>query len=889
MTSRPAADLLSEMILQRPDFRSAYGGLERAVAESFLAGEVTQALDPVDAKHILRYADVLSHSRDAHHRELAYTAIALLREYDAAVGLDQDLSDRVLAVAEAVLVQLGNFPGIRTLQKGVGSRYALPLSRGALRIAKEVLQRTSKGDATLTDAQYAITEKMRGEDYFSFSGPTSLGKSFIIKDALYDIVRRDELNDHCVVVLVPTKALIGQTAADLRNLLSEVPEVNVATYPSLPKLLRQKYRRTIFVLTPERLLRYLADPVREIDYLVVDEAQKVIAKNDARSSLYYHAIVEATRRFATKLVFASPSIANPELFLELFGKATNGALAVKERTVAQHRYFVDLVAQRQYYFSGIDATPQELEAAPSQASVVDLILSRSGDRKAIIYINGSLKSAEFALRLAEHRDAVSSDKKVHELIKHVREYVHKDYFLASTLSRGVAFHHGKMPQEVRERVEQAFADPESPIQFVVCTSTLLEGVNLPAKNIFVLSDKHGKSSFTKIDFENLAGRAGRLTYDFSGNVVCVREEANRWADTTRALIPRAEPARADSFLVNPANNRKKEYTDIARILRGESLPGTPSADQQRSIEQYASILTLHQLDNQQTPLRSYFLDKVKDGRDLLRKAAASVKVPTDVLRRSPNILPEYQDRVWADLTSGSAAPLVAEDADLNDVNTFLNVLSRLSNLYGWRATEVSGTDPLMPKNADADGWERRLYYWALLMRGWVRGDPISRVISGSIAYYTQRGWITYRDYTRDESLVKEPFDRNSAKHVNLIIEWTLRDIEGGLRFRIIGYLQNFFDVSLMALGRDRAGINVATLVEYGTTDGRAIQLQEVGFGRSVATELLADHADALHFSADDELEEFDYEAVLASTALSDEARAEIENIMVRVQVDDAPA
>ena len=89
-----------------------------------------------------------------------------------------------------------------------------------------------------------------------------------------------------------------------------------------------------------------------------------------------------------------------------------------------------------------------------------------------------------------------------------------------------------MPQEVRERVEQAFADPGSPIQFVVCTSTLLEGVNLPAKNIFVLSDKHGNSSFTKIDFENLAGRAGRLTYDFSGNVVCVREEEKRWADRT---------------------------------------------------------------------------------------------------------------------------------------------------------------------------------------------------------------------------------------------------------------------------------------------------------------------------------------------------------------------
>jgi len=399
----------------------------------------------------------------------------------------------------------------------------------------------------------------------------------------------------------------------------------------------------------------------------------------------------------------------------------------------------------------------------------------------------------------------------------------------------------------------------------------------------VLSDKHGNSSFTKIDFENLAGRAGRLTYDFSGNVVCIRDETNRWANTTQALIPRAEPAQAESFLVNPANNRKKEYTDIARILRGEKLPGTPSVDQQRNVEQYASILTLHQLDNQQTPLRSYFLDKVKDGRELLKKAASSVAVPTDILRRSPNILPEYQDRVWSEFINGSAIPLLTHDADLTDVETFLNVLSRLSDLYNWRSTEVSGIDPLMPKNTDADGWERRLYYWAVLMRGWVRGDPISRVIASSIAHHVQRGTITYRDYSREESLVTEQFDRGSAKHINLIIEWTLRDIEGGLRFRIMGYLQNFFDISAMTLGRDASGINVAMLVEYGTTDKRAIQLQEAGFSRSVATELLMNYLKALRFSQTDELEGFDYKEVLGSTELSEDARAEVEDIMVKVE------
>jgi replicative superfamily II helicase len=78
-----------------------------------------------------------------------------------------------------------------------------------------------------------------------------------------------------------------------------------------------------------------------------------------------------------------------------------------------------------------------------------------------------------------------SDPKIDALIKFVREHIHKDYFLVTTLAHGVAFHHGKMPQEVREMVEQCFSDPDSQLQFVVCTSTLLEGVNLPAKNIFV--------------------------------------------------------------------------------------------------------------------------------------------------------------------------------------------------------------------------------------------------------------------------------------------------------------------------------------------------------------------------------------------------------------------
>jgi DNA helicase-like protein len=881
MSPRIAADMLGDLIVKRDHFRSLLTKLQKIIADLFLTGQSSSIISADELNGLLRYADVLSHSKEPDYRQLAYLIVALLREYDSTHQFDHNQRSRLFAVTEAILVQLGNFPGLKTLQKnGEESEYALPLSRGITRIAKEVIQRTGKGDGVLTDTQYAIKEKMLDEGFFSFSGPTSLGKSFIIKDKLYDLARHDRLDNHCVVILVPTKALITQTAADLRQLLSDVPEVNVAVYPSLPKFLRCKFKRTIFVFTPERLLRYLANPVRDISYLIIDEAQKIIAEHDTRSSLYYHATVEVIRRFATKLIFASPSLDNPDIFLQLFGKATNGSMATRERTVAQQRYFIDLVDRKQYYVSAMQRTMSELDAPPVQDDIIDVILSKSGNSKSIIYINGSMKSAEFAMNLSARKNVVD-DVQIDTLIDDVKGYIHKDYYLASTLRCGVAFHHGKMPQEIRESVERIFADPSSPVQFVVCTSTLLEGVNLPAKNIFILADKHGGRNFSEIDFNNLAGRAGRLTYDFSGNVVCIRHGKTQWSGTTRDLVTGSRSVHADSFLVGTNKRRKKEYTDIEHILKGEPLPGNASESRRRIAEHYASILTLHEIDGHQSLLHGHFLEKISGARELLSRTTKSIGVPPDALRRSPGILPLHQERVLKYLHDELSSPLIADAEHLDSVDTYFKVLRILSDLYDWRATEVSGRAPLMPKQADQEGWETRLRYWAILMRNWVRGYPICQIIARAISYHTQLGEITYRDYSRSSRLVTDPFNKDNPKHINVLIEKTLTDIENGLRFRIVSYLQNYYDLSDMILGPNASGINVATLVEYGTTDRKAIELQEVGFSRDVSRELLMRCKHLIFFSQDNELDNLDYVDILKIKELSDQARAELENIMMK--------
>ena len=873
-----AADRLGGIIIERDDFIALYAKIERIIANSFLGAIPSDTIYDTDVNHLLRYADILSLSNSEHHKELSYSIIAMLKEFDSKFNLEMDLHDRLVAFSEAILVELGNFPGLQTLQKSDVNPYALPMSRETMRVAKEVLQRTSNGNGTLTDTQFEITQHLKAFDYFSFSGPTSLGKSFIIKNLLHELFRNSDFINRCVVILVPTKALIGQVATDLRELLSDTPQVNVATFPSLPLILRNQYQQTVFVFTPERLLRYLANPSRDIVYLVIDEAHKIIAPDDTRAPLYYHAITETLRRFATKLLFSSPNINNPQIFLELFGKSKHGALSVKERTVSQNRYLVDLVENKQYYFSTLNTELLPIEGGITYSNAEEAILSLAGNSKSIIYVNSSTQAVEFARELA-NRLSSNPDDNLRNLADYVNEYVHKDYFLGGTLKRGVAFHHGKMPQEIRERIENEFAKPDSQLRFVVCTSTLLEGINLPAKNIFVISDKHGNKHFTKIDFENLAGRAGRLTYDFSGNVICIRVQDHRWTGSTRELIPRNEQITAESFLVNPPRRRRKEYTDIAHVLRGENIPGEPSHDRRATIEQYASILTLHQIDDQPSTLRENFLSKIDNSSSLLDATAHALPIDPDILRVSPGIPAQIQAAASSRIAQSDDAPLLPDDADLSELDTHLNILKKISSVYNWRTTEVSGSNPLMPSNTDDSGWERRLTYWAILMRSWINGSSLSKLIKSSINFHNRTGTITYRIYYPTYSLVTEQFDPDSPRHINIIIEETLKDLENGLKFKIIGYLDNYFDICVRTLGAAHSGVNVAMLVEFGTADPLAVQLQEIGFSRSVATELLINYKESLQFSYDEQLMKFDYEVVLNNRQLSEEARKEIETIM----------
>ncbi|WP_171263484.1 DEAD/DEAH box helicase [Acinetobacter silvestris] len=82
---------------------------------------------------------------------------------------------------------------------------------------------------------------------------------------------------------------------------------------------------------------------------------------------------------------------------------------------------------------------------------------------------------------------------------------------------GVFLHHGTTPNGLRLAIE--FAMQKNLINFVSCTSTLAQGVNLPIRYLIVPSVYQAGTKIKVRDFQNLIGRAGRSGMHTEGLII----------------------------------------------------------------------------------------------------------------------------------------------------------------------------------------------------------------------------------------------------------------------------------------------------------------------------------------------------------------------------------
>lgn len=239
----------------------------------------------------LRFADLLSKSNDPvkanAHKIWAQEIVILLNELYPEDTL-------IKLYAGDVFSSIGNHKGI----EHINSEYQdiTALERFFSEFRDDYLTIPAEPDEKFFAAQKTAYDHLT-DDCFSYSAPTSMGKSFIMRMFIKNEVIHGAQKNYALIV--PTKALINEVRGKVIDDLGEngnlekinyLDRCNYRVVTAASDIALEEEHNYIFVLTPERLLYLLiSQPKVQIDYLFIDEAHKLSGKN-SRAPFYYKVV-----------------------------------------------------------------------------------------------------------------------------------------------------------------------------------------------------------------------------------------------------------------------------------------------------------------------------------------------------------------------------------------------------------------------------------------------------------------------------------------------------------------------------------------------------------------------------------------------------------------------
>lgn len=802
MTSTNA---LEDIVFASHKFRDVLESARRLTVRSeFPTVEWYEEPRPIDWGFALLYASAITSAQS----ERAQSAVLRIA---TACMLSSDAEAAHHAAAAALLERSGNHMAVELAE----SRKRLPADAwqqlpGALRL--EVVRSRIEHSVCLSDGRVLPVNPFQGKfwdavetsDWLSVSAPTSAGKSRIIREHFLEIARR--IGPFTLVYLVPTRALIEEVSRDLRR---EVPsDVGVFTMPWDPDLASSS--RTVLVVTQERLHLVLELlPSLTVDLLFVDEAQSLAG--DARGVLLQHAIERTIRRSpAAQVLFASPLSSNPELLVEDAPSDRRSSSFVSETvTVNQNliwvehidrkpqRRAVSLVADGNRHRLGDLVLAQRATSVPMRVALVAHALAGSSPGN-VIYVNGPGEAEKVAKAVYEQLPATEEpDTELDDLRDLIKTAVHSKYLLADVLARRVAFHYGNMPLVIRTEIERLFG--EGKIHYLVCTSTLLEGVNLPCRTIFMRNPQKGTGRPLKEgDFWNLAGRAGRWGKEFEGNVVCIDTDVDGlWPNLPR-VRKRSQISRAVSTGLDDASGL------LAFVRSADEVHDDSTAESLFAYlfskhlggESVETLLDRVPLESERSEIAS-----------AITTTAMDLTIPLEIVNRHTGIAPVSMERLLDSFRRSGKPPSDLElplPEEPDSRARFQEALVRI----GATMTSVFG--------APRSGEDRRKWQLANLIVNWMKGMPLARLIDQRLAF-------------------------NASLTSAVAIRDVMRDIESIARFHAPKYLACYADVLAVystELGLEAADRpDYAMMLELGVSRTSEVVLMSLGLSRTATVAL----------------------------------------------------
>ncbi|MGI4748213.1 MAG: DEAD/DEAH box helicase [Janthinobacterium lividum] len=311
------------------------------------------------------------------------------------------------------------------------------------------------------------------------SAPTSFGKSLVV-DALIASGKYRR-----IALVVPTIALIDETRKRLARFGDTHKLVTHASQPAASE------GGTIFVLTQERVIE--RDDLIGLDLFVIDEFYKLDPSGGGgnRAAILNHAFYKLLKT-AKQFYLLGPNIRTiPIDFQDRF----EAHLIVSDFvTVASDVELVDLTGGKE-------------EALVRLACKLDAAT--------LIYCQSPGSVRKVAQLLLDEK-VTSSNPALRDAVAWIGQHFHPDWIVARALAHGIGVHHGRLPRALAQLQVRLFNN--GALKFLICTSTLIEGVNTAAKHVVIYDNKISKKPFDYFTYRNIQGRSGRMFRHFVGTV-----------------------------------------------------------------------------------------------------------------------------------------------------------------------------------------------------------------------------------------------------------------------------------------------------------------------------------------------------------------------------------
>ncbi|HOJ33411.1 MAG TPA: DEAD/DEAH box helicase [Candidatus Hydrogenedentes bacterium] len=412
--------------------------------------------------------------------------------------------------------------------------------------------------------------------------PTTSGKTFIGEMAAIQTAMRRKK----AVYLVPLKALAEEKWDDFRT--------KYASYGIRVIVSTRDHREwdvdfeagkfDIAVAVYEKFAHLLArrpEHQEEIELVVADELEIL---SDVERGAGVEILLTQLIKSGTRVIGLSAVIGNAT---EL-ARWMDAELVCLEQRPVELRYGVLHAGRFRYrtYGSSVEGWEEFIDCPGASRWEVVMenlkVLVERGE-PCVVFVRDRAESRRGAELLAQRVQLPAASRAVETLRQ--LETTHSRDALVDLLTRGVAFHNADLSREERRTVEESFRNGE--LFVIVSTSTLAAGMNLPAQNVFIASEKWRYDSrfgmpwrtpILRAEFENMGGRAGRYgTSNAFGRAILVAESPfdaetlwRRYVEGTREEVqPRVGQTPIDDHIIRlVAAGVSRSEEELAAFLGG---------------------------------------------------------------------------------------------------------------------------------------------------------------------------------------------------------------------------------------------------------------------------------------------------------------------------------